>query len=117
MRPDTIADVLGVVMLATVAALPLSCTPTLPISVQEDLQPLVAATGAYGVASAAAPKPSPAPSTACDPGCKCGGTGVERSGDGLALVGCRCAETCPCKAKKAASTAGRPGWSPRNTDH
>lgn len=44
-----------------------------------------------------APKP---PSEGCAEGCKCNGTGKERSGDGLAIVNCRCDDDCECKAGK-----------------
>lgn len=32
---------------------------------------------------------------------ECGGTGKVRSGDGIAMVGCQCDESCPCKASAA----------------
>jgi hypothetical protein len=114
MRPtDFVADVAGVLLLTTAAALPLSCTPRLPAVESPNLQPLVATAGAYGIAEAAAATPAPVPTVGCEAGCKCNGTGKEPSGDGLSIVGCRCPDSCSCKAKKAATTEGRPGWPPR----
>jgi len=116
MRTDLVADVAGVILLTTAAALPLSCTPRLPVAPRLNLQPLVATAGAYGIAEAAESTPAPVSPDGCEAGCRCNGTGVEKSGDGLADVSCRCPETCKCKAKKAvAPTEGRPGWPPRNT--
>ncbi len=40
------------------------------------------------------------PSSGCVEGCGCNGTGEERSGDGLAVVACRCPESCECKQAK-----------------
>ena len=88
------------------------CSPAR--SASENLQPLVAATGYYGLLSAAV-GPTPAPSTGCEKGCRCNGTGQEKSGDGISIVSCRCPETCSCKAKKtAACTTGSCGWPPRS---
>lgn len=120
MRPDTVADSIGVVLLTTLAALPISCVPSLPMVAKPDLQPLVATAGAYSVMAgeAPAPVPVPVPPAGCEEGCKCNGTGKEMSGDGLAIVGCRCADNCPCKQPKRAAvpTQGVPGWPPRNLD-
>lgn len=81
---------------------------------RENLQPLVAVAGHYGVLEAAA-DPSPAPlSAGCEKACKCNGTGQEKSGDGISVVSCRCPETCSCKAKATACTTGSCGWPPRS---
>lgn len=124
MKPAALVDVVGVAMVATFAALPLSCVPQVPMN-GENLQPLVAAAGAYSV-MLDEPAPTPVPTVGCDEGCKCNGTGKEKSGDGLAIVGCRCPDSCSCKAKKApvtthgvptsapVTTDGRPGWAPKN---
>ena len=69
---------------------------------RNNLQPLVAAFGAYSVMAMATPAPQPV--SGCTKGCKCNGTGQEKSGDGISTVSCRCPETCSCKKKKAAST-------------
>ncbi len=37
------------------------------------------------------------PREGCVEGCKCNGTGKEKSGDGLAVVSCRCDDDCSCK--------------------
>ena len=99
--------------LAAIALLVIvGCSPAR--SASENLQPLVAATGYYGLLSAAV-GPTPAPSTGCEKGCRCNGTGQEKSGDGISVVSCRCPETCSCKAKKtAAFTTGSCGWPPRS---
>lgn len=100
--------------LAVVALLAIAgCSPARTAG--ENLQPLVAAAGYYGVLSAAVgPTPAPTPS-GCEKGCRCNGTGEEKSGDGISLVSCRCPETCPCKAKKAAACkTGTCGWPPRS---
>lgn len=121
MRPaNLIADATGVLLLTAAAALPLSCTPGLQPPARQNLQPLVATAGAYGIAAAAQnkPSPSPEPSASCEEGCKCAGTGQEPSGDGLSIVSCRCPDTCACKAGKATETAhaspGVPGWAPKS---
>lgn len=133
MKPDVIADAAGVVMLATIAALPISCVPRLTAAPRINLQPLVATAGAYGVIAGdkATPEPAPVPSDGCDEGCQCGGSGREPSGDGLAIVNCRCPETCSCKRTSQPeppadepqppvvdhTAAGAPGWQPRNLRH
>lgn len=48
------------------------------------------------------PEPTPdVPSEGCVDGCRCNGTGEEKSGDGLAIVPCRCDDDCECKAARA----------------
>lgn len=126
MKPAAIVDVVGVAMVATFAALPLSCVPQVPLK-RENLQPLVAAAGAYAVMEADAAPAPPVPTVGCEAGCRCSGTGKERSGDGLELVGCRCPDTCSCKSARVptvgvptaapVTTDGRPGWAPKNTHH
>lgn len=92
-----IADSIGVAMLATVAAIPLGCIKT-ALAVRAEPQPFIAVCGTYAVlASGSEPGPAPVQPDGCAAGCKCGGTGKEKSGDGLALVGCRCPDTCKCK--------------------
>ena len=49
-------------------------------------------------------QPAPAPNgppAGCESGCRCNGTGEEKSGDGLAIVPCRCEDDCECKAARA----------------
>ena len=112
MKTSMLADAAGVVLMTTLAALPISCVPSTPTT-PENLQPLVAAAGAYSVMET--PAPPPVPTVGCEEGCKCKGTGREKSGDGLADVDCRCPITCPCKSPKASvSTHGVPGWPPKN---
>lgn len=53
----------------------------------------------YGALSVRNPAPLPDEKTGCEAGCQCGGTGEERSGDGLAVVNCRCDDDCECKLK------------------
>lgn len=67
---------------------------------KSDLQPFVAVAGAYAMVEyRAEPTPAPEPaSDKCAAGCKCNGTGKELSGDGVALIGCRCPDSCKCKA-------------------
>jgi hypothetical protein len=49
------------------------------------------------------PQPTPTPDTpaeGCVEGCRCNGTGRERTGDGLSeVVNCRCDDDCECKPK------------------
>jgi hypothetical protein len=87
-----------------------------------NLQPNVAAYGSYAVMQGKR-LPPPAPVTdGCTEGCRCNGTGRERTGDGLSDSECRCPEGCKCKAKKAtAVTTGTicktgtcVGWPPKN---
>ena len=90
-----VVDSVGVVMLASVAALPLGCIPTVVI----DPQPLIAVGGNYALfGKPAVPAPTPG---GCQTGCKCNGTGKEPSGDGLAIVNCRCPDSCKCKQRGA----------------
>lgn len=121
MKSEVIADSIGVALLATMAAMPMSCVPMVTPASRPNLQPLVATAGAYSVMAGevVAPAPQPVPPAGCEEGCKCNGTGKERSGDGLAIVGCRCADNCPCKQPKKAAvpTQGVPGWPPRNLGH
>lgn len=104
MRAIALADGLGVAVLATVAALPLGCGVK-PTEAREDFQPFVAVAGNYSVlVSGKNVNPSPAPAPApkpngCLAGCRCNGTGIEPTGDGLARVPCRCDDSCPCKKK------------------
>lgn len=65
-----------------------------------ELRPFVAVTGNYALLCCQAQPDDPTP-TGCVQGCGCNGTGKEKSGDGLALVNCRCPDNCPCKQKSA----------------
>lgn len=47
------------------------------------------------------PAPTPTPSGDCTTGCRCNGTGKERTGDGLSVVDCRCPDGCKCKASNS----------------
>ena len=54
----------------------------------------------YGALSVrhTAPQPTPdVPSEGCVDGCRCNGTGREKTGDGLSEVDCRCPASCDCK--------------------
>lgn len=54
----------------------------------------------YGALSVRDREPQPAPdvpSEGCVAGCRCNGTGREKTGDGLSEVDCRCPPTCDCK--------------------
>ena len=54
----------------------------------------------YGALSVrkSAPQPTPdVPSEGCVDGCRCNGTGREKTGDGLSEVDCRCPPSCECK--------------------
>ena len=72
----------------------------------------------YGALSVrdTAPQPTPdVPSEGCVDGCRCNGTGREKTGDGLSEVDCRCPPTCDCKpvqpepvAEKAAAVDSKP---------
>lgn len=89
-----------------------------------NLQPLISVAGTYALMEhkkAPAP-PAPPSQDECSKGCKCNGTGIEKTGDGLSTTECRCPEGCACK-KKAASTVATgtvcttgtcAGWPPRN---
>ena len=97
-----LADSFGVTLLALAVASPVGCGTHAPA--RENLQPFVAVSGYYGLLDAqAGPTPAPEPKpSGCVEGCKCNGTGKEKSGDGLAMVNCRCPDDCACKAKGAA---------------
>lgn len=100
MKTTVLADMLGVTMLATVGLLPLGCLPVPQPAAAVDLQPDVAVYGTYSL-MVSGPRPSPVePADGCKSGCRCNGTGIEPTGDGLARVPCRCPDTCKCKAKK-----------------
>lgn len=109
MKHIAIADSFGVVILASVAAMPLGCGIK-PSAAKEDLQPLIAVAGNYellvsGPRPTPAPEPTPAPGRdGCQGGCRCNGTGREPTGDGLAVVPCRCDDSCRCKQGKQAKS-------------
>jgi hypothetical protein len=53
-------------------------------------------------AIACRPRSMPTPDTpaeGCVEGCRCNGTGREKTGDGLSEVDCRCDDDCECKPK------------------
>jgi len=75
------------------------CFASIPFT----LQPWVAVSGGYSLLADAVVAPA-----GCETGCKCGGSGVEKSGDGLALIGCRCPSTCACKKKETATCKTTP---------
>ena len=92
-------DAIGSSMMLIAAAAPLSCIPS--ASTKANLQPFIAAAGAYALMAAdAGPTPAP-PTDGCVEGCRCNGTGKEKSGDGITIVECRCPDTCGCKKKTA----------------
>lgn len=64
------------------------------------MRPTASVGGAYGLMADATP-PTPEPAGGCVDGCPCGGTGKERSGDGIIEFDCRCPEGCECKGAKA----------------
>jgi hypothetical protein len=68
-----------------------------------NLQPWVSVTGHYSLLCHEPPQPK----TGCVEGCKCNGTGKEKSGDGISVVNCRCPDTCACKAKSAVCKDGK----------
>jgi hypothetical protein len=93
-----------------------------------NLQPLISVAGTYALIEHRRTPPAPvAPSQGdCSKGCKCGGTGVEKTGDGLSVTECRCPDGCACKKKAAAKTFSTDavcttgtcaGWPPRNIAH
>jgi hypothetical protein len=51
---------------------------------------------AIAVNPPSAPSPDQ-PTGECVEGCRCNGTGKEKTGDGLATVDCRCPDSCKCK--------------------
>lgn len=68
------------------------------------MRPTASVGGAYGVmAQTDTPTPPPQPSTGCVDGCPCGGTGKEKSGDGIITFDCRCPDDCECKGRKSES--------------
>jgi len=98
-------------LFVALAACIFGCGPTR--AARNDLQPVVAAFGAYSVMAVKSPAPQPA--DGCTKGCKCNGTGQEKSGDGISIVACRCPETCSCKKKAAkACPSGTCQWPTRN---
>lgn len=74
----------------------LGCSVEVETSQRPLTRPFVSVTMAFG--SMGYEKPPVSPQEGCEEGCGCNGTGEERSGDGLAVVACRCPETCECKA-------------------
>jgi hypothetical protein len=55
------------------------------------------------------PTPTPdTPAEGCVEGCRCNGTGREKTGDGLSEVDCRCAADCECKPKNEPTPAEPP---------
>jgi hypothetical protein len=57
------------------------------------------------------PQSTPTPDTpaeGCVEGCRCNGTGREKTGDGLSEVDCRCAADCECKPKNEPTPAEPP---------
>jgi len=57
------------------------------------------------------PQSTPTPDTpaeGCVEGCRCNGTGREKTGDGLSEVDCRCAADCECKPKYEPTPAEPP---------
>lgn len=68
------------------------CSP--PPNSAASLVPVTFAYLSMGEAS-----PAPVSPAGCIEDCTCKGTGEERSGDGLAIVACRCPETCACKTR------------------
>jgi len=62
----------------------------------------------YGALSLRNPAPLPDDKTGCEDGCQCDGTGKERSGDGLAIVNCRCDDDCECKPANKGPVAVKP---------
>lgn len=86
-----------IVALAVVSSL--GCTPA---AKHPDLTPWVAVSGHYSLLTAGAPPAPVPPAKGCVEGCKCNGTGKEKSGDGIKVVNCRCPDTCACKKKGTA---------------
>lgn len=57
------------------------------------------------------PQSTPTPDTpaeGCVEGCRCNGTGREKTGDGLSEVDCRCSADCECKPKNEPTPAEPP---------
>lgn len=88
-----------------------------------NLQPLVSVAGYYAIMGAARRPAPPSQTDGCAEGCKCNGTGREKTGDGLSDAECRCPDGCDCKKKSAVvaatgtvcATGTCAGWPPRNT--
>ena len=76
----------------------LGCSVEVETSQRPLTRPFVSVTMAFG--SMGYEEPPVSPEEGCVEGCGCNGTGEERSGDGLAVVACRCQETCECKAAR-----------------
>lgn len=117
MKTTIMADVCGLAMVAAAASLPLGCVPVPQPAAASDLQADIAVYGQYSLMVSGAhvvPAPSPAPEAGCTTGCRCNGSGVEPTGDGLARVPCRCPDSCSCKAKKETSPC-QSGTCPRPT--
>ena len=97
-----VIDATGVAIVAIIAAAVVGCVEK---NVKENLQPLIAVTGNYGVWSAAVgptPAPKPGPAGVCS---ACGGKG--RLGDGTVSVVCAaCDGTGKEKTKDAPCTSG-----------
>lgn len=111
MRVVALADGIGVAMLAAVAALPFGCSVRPTEAAKAECQPFIAVAGNYSV-MVSGPRPTPAPAPApkpngCLAGCRCNGTGIEPTGDGLARVPCRCPDNCQCKSKAASCQSGK----------
>lgn len=92
MKHAAFADAVGIAMLATIGSLPLGCVPRAEATV--NLQPMVAVCGQYSLMVTG----TRIVADGCSKGCKCAGSGVEPTGDGLAKVPCRCPDTCKCKS-------------------
>lgn len=97
MKNAAFADVIGITMMAVVGSLPLGCVPRVDAKV--DLQPIVAVCGEYSIMVSGG-RSVVVPTDGCSKGCKCAGSGVEPTGDGLERVPCRCPDTCKCKTPK-----------------
>lgn len=97
MKP--IVDAIGSSIMLLAVAAPMSCVQ---VTQRHDFQPFIAAAGAYALMAAdAGPTPAPPPAGGCVEGCRCNGTGKEKSGDGITIVECRCPDTCGCKKQTA----------------
>lgn len=78
----------------------IGCAPSEPPAERaRNIRSFVASAGYYSIMAAQdAPTPEPA-SDKCAEGCKCAGTGREKSGDGITTIACRCPDSCRCKKK------------------
>lgn len=110
MKIAALADGVGIALVASMAALPLGCGVR-TTEAKTECQPFIAVAGHYAVLeSGSRPTPAPAPApkpNGCRAGCRCNGTGIEPTGDGLARVPCRCDDNCPCKTKAAPCQSGK----------